>query len=102
MFSGTRTESWLCRGCLILVILFVSMQPVFGLSPEEAEGLTDQVVRLYGQGKYAEAIPFAKRALEIRVGLLGEKHPDTAESYNNLGELYRVIGDYGKAEPLYR
>jgi tetratricopeptide (TPR) repeat protein/CHAT domain-containing protein len=102
MFSGTRTESWFCRGCLILVILFVSMQPVFGQSLEEAEGLTDQVLQLYGQGKYAEAILFAKRAMEIRVRLLGEKHPDTAESYNNLGELYRVIGDYGKAEPLYQ
>jgi tetratricopeptide (TPR) repeat protein len=32
--------------------------------------------------------------------LLGLEHPDTANSLNNLGELYHVMGEYGKAEPL--
>jgi len=33
--------------------------------------------------------------------VLGEEHPSTAISYNNLAELYRNIGEYQKAEPLY-
>jgi len=33
---------------------------------------------------------------------LGEKHPDTAISYNNLASLYNSKGEYNKAEPLYK
>jgi CHAT domain-containing protein/tetratricopeptide (TPR) repeat protein len=76
------------------------MQPAFGQSVEEALELNARSQQLYGQGKYAEAMPLAKKALEIRLTLLGEKHHDTATSYNNLGSLYQAMGDYGKAEPL--
>ncbi|MDQ7085764.1 MAG: tetratricopeptide repeat protein [Sulfurovum sp.] len=33
--------------------------------------------------------------------LLGEEHPSTATSYNNLAGLYESMGAYEKAEPLY-
>ena len=33
---------------------------------------------------------------------LGPEHPDTATSLNNLAGLYDAMGDYAKAEPLYR
>ena len=33
---------------------------------------------------------------------LGPDHPDTATTLNNLAELYRSMGDYAKAEPLYQ
>ncbi len=33
---------------------------------------------------------------------LGENHPDYAQSLNNLASLYEAMGDYAKAEPLYR
>ena len=36
------------------------------------------------QGKYAEAEPLYRKALAIRRKVLGEDHPDTATSYNNL------------------
>ena len=42
-----------------------------------------------------------RQALAIRKKVLGEEHPDTAASLNNLGGLYRSMGDYAKAEPLY-
>ena len=32
---------------------------------------------------------------------LGPEHPDVARSLNNLGALYKVLGQYGKAKPLY-
>jgi len=32
---------------------------------------------------------------------LGAEHPYTALSLNNLAELYRSMGRYGEAEPLY-
>ena len=46
----------------------------------EAEKLNQQVIELYQQGKYNEAIPFAQQALAIRKKVLGDKHPDTANS----------------------
>jgi tetratricopeptide (TPR) repeat protein len=68
---------------------------------QEAERLNQQVLQLYQQGKYNEAIPLAEKALAIREKLLGKEHPDVAQSLNNLAELYRVQGNYSKAEPLY-
>ena len=33
---------------------------------------------------------------------MGEEHPDYATSLNNLAGLYKSMGEYAKAEPLYR
>jgi tetratricopeptide (TPR) repeat protein len=41
------------------------------------------------------------RSLAISEEQLGENHPDTASSLNNLAEFYRVTGKYSEAEPLY-
>src|SRR5262249_54233658 len=38
-------------------------------------------------GEYHGARPYAERALAIRRKVLGEEHPDTATSLNNLGML---------------
>ena len=40
---------------------------------------------LNSQGKYAEAEPLYRKALEIWQRVLGEDHPNTATSYNNVG-----------------
>ncbi len=53
------------------------------------------------QGRYEEAEPLHKKALELRKKLLGEDHPDVATSLNNLGLLYNNQGRYEEAEPLY-
>ncbi|KAF0112766.1 MAG: Tfp pilus assembly protein PilF [Rhodospirillaceae bacterium] len=66
----------------------------------EALALNDQVVVLYKQGQYAEAISLARRSLALREKILGTEHPDVAQSLNNLAELYRVQGLYPQAEPL--
>ena len=68
----------------------------------EAERLNQQVIELYNQGKYAEAIPLAERALAIREKILGAEHPDVATSLNNLAALYYSQGKYAQAEPLYQ
>jgi len=79
-----------------------------GLAPEprrllaEADRLNQRVVGLIGQGKSEAALEPARRALEIRKQVLGERHPDYATSLNNLAVLYRSMGDYAKAEPLFR
>ncbi len=69
----------------------------------EADKLSTEVVRLYGQAKFDEAIPLARRALKLREKLLSPTDPVLAESYNNLGILYIATSSFGDAEsPLKR
>ncbi len=68
----------------------------------EAKKLNQQIIQLYGQGKYAAAIPLAERALAIRKKILGNEHADVAGSLNNLAGLYSSQGRYRDAEPLYK
>jgi CHAT domain-containing protein/Flp pilus assembly protein TadD len=68
----------------------------------EVKRLNDEVARLYGKGKYDEAIPLAEQALAIYEKNLGPDHPQVATSLDSLAELYWAKGDYAKAEPLYQ
>jgi tetratricopeptide (TPR) repeat protein len=52
------------------------------------------------EGKYAQAETLAVKALEVRRRSLGEDHPDTLASENNLGTLYRCEGKYDQAGML--
>ncbi|XXY21910.1 CHAT domain-containing tetratricopeptide repeat protein [Sorangium sp. So ce216] len=69
---------------------------------EEAEQLNGRAVELEQAGRYDEAIPLARRALELRERALGLDHPDVAESLNTLATLLDAKGDHAAAEPLYR
>ncbi|WP_287738676.1 tetratricopeptide repeat protein [Microcystis sp. M179S2] len=81
-------------------------QVISQVSPQdklaEAERLTQQVIQLYQQGKYNEAIPLAEQALAISKQQLGDNHPLTAQSLNNLAGLYESQGRYSEAEPLFK
>ena len=57
---------------------------------------------LQNQGKYAEAEPLFRRAIEISEKALGKEHPTVATDYNNLAVLLQDQGKYAEAEPLYR
>jgi tetratricopeptide (TPR) repeat protein len=67
---------------------------------EQAEQLNQLVMKLYGEGRFQEAVAPAEQALAFREKALGLMHPDVAQSLNNLAELYRTQGAYGKTEPL--
>ncbi|HTN85194.1 MAG TPA: CHAT domain-containing tetratricopeptide repeat protein [Sorangium sp.] len=69
---------------------------------EEAEQLNGRAVELEQAGRYDEAIPLARRALELRERALGSEHPHVAISLNNLAWLLQTKGDYAAAEPLFR
>ncbi len=68
----------------------------------QAHDLNGRMTRLYGQGQYGAAAQLAEQALQIHKTVLGERHPDTAVSLSDLGQLYQSQGDYPKAEPLLK
>lgn len=66
---------------------------------EEASQLSQRVVNLYKEGKYDEALPLAKRALEIREKALGPEHDGVVSALINVGEIYSAKKKYGDAIP---
>lgn len=49
-----------------------------------------------------EAKTLLEEALELRLTMHGDDHPDVAESLNDLGTIYHKMGDYDEAEELIR
>ena len=56
-------------------------------------GLKIKLARLYdSQGKYDAAEPLYKECLATRKEVLGDRHPDTLSSLNNLAICYKAQG----------
>ena len=53
------------------------------------------------QGLFAQGLQWSEMALSISEKQLGPDHPSTGTSLNNLAGLYRSMGRYEAAEPLY-
>lgn len=68
----------------------------------EATRLTQEVLKLYNENKYIEALPLAKRCLELREKALGRNHELVATALNNLAGIYIGLKRYSDAEPLYK
>lgn len=69
---------------------------------DQAGDLNNRAVSFRSQGRYAEAEPLFRQALDIMERAKGAEHLDVAIILNNLGELYYVQGRYAEAEPFYQ
>ncbi len=63
----------------------------------EMDSLAGTMISNYGYilksvGRYEEALPLYRKALDIRITTLGESNPDTIVSMHNLAELYHNMG----------
>ncbi|HKV36995.1 MAG TPA: tetratricopeptide repeat protein [Pyrinomonadaceae bacterium] len=89
---------------LIFFSSFNSQDPAVQESPElqEASTLSESIVKLFNQHKYDEALPLAKRALEIREKLLPRTDPRISSSLTNLGEIYLARKDYKPARETFQ
>ncbi|MFF7238413.1 FxSxx-COOH system tetratricopeptide repeat protein, partial [Streptomyces collinus] len=56
---------------------------------------------LYRHGRDAHTIPLRTAVIAQCEQVLGDTHPDTLRSRNNLASAYRAAGDLGRAIPLY-
>jgi len=86
----------------ITFLLFASLLFAAQSSPEspelkEAATLTDSVVKLFNEQKFDEAVPLAKRALEIRERLLAPGDPRISTSLSYLADVYIARRSYGDA-----
>ena len=68
----------------------------------EAQELSARVVKLFAEANYDEALPLAKRVLELRVKSLGPEHLLIDEALYNLAEIYIAKTRYKAGQPLYR
>ena len=101
-----RGKRWVRIGSLFVCMTVLAHQSVMQASAqspaEEARALSSRAAELYRAGKVGEAIPLAKRALELREKALPAGHPDTATSVNNLAVFYEIQGRLTEAEQLHR
>ena len=69
----------------------------------EVANIMSNLALLYShQGRYSEAEPLIKEALDIGIISLGRIHPDVANTMSNLAALYSHQGRYSEAEPLIK
>jgi tetratricopeptide (TPR) repeat protein len=89
--------------CVLLALgLWILGCPAMLADDDDSSALNRQVSQLIEQGKYQEAMPIAKRLVQVAKRARGPEHPETADALNDLGFLYKKTGDYAKAEPLYQ
>ncbi len=88
---------------LCILCFLVALWP--GLALAQSAALMEaynQYKALNAQGRYAEAEPFARKALELSRKEFGPDHPHTGAFLNNLALLHQAQGRYAEAEPLYK
>ena len=87
---------------LLFLDLFFAGCPTSLAQSDDPSVLNQQVINLYKEGKYREAIPIAEKVLAIDKKVLDPENNLTVIAIENLAILYNSIGAYAKAEPLYQ
>jgi TonB family protein len=67
----------------------------------EAANLNSTVKKLFAEGKFDEALPLAKRVLEIRERVLGADDDRVVAALMNLAEIYNEKRKFGDAQALF-
>jgi CHAT domain-containing protein/tetratricopeptide (TPR) repeat protein len=70
--------------------------------PRQVFRLLQEVIPLYQQGCYQEAIVLAAQAGDLARQYLGQNHPGYAASLVALASSYQALGDHAAALPLFR
>ncbi len=85
-----------------------SLRTVRALDPEGRAALASvrdadaETSRLFGEGKFAEAMSMAERHAEIARRTLGAEHPETIGAVNDIGVLLQARGSLADAERFFR
>ena len=92
--------------CLLLTSLLITSTVVSQSSQEppelsEASEMTKSAAKYFKEGKFDEALPLARRALEIREQMLPPTDPRVTMALTNLGDLYLAKRDYDDARKTF-
>jgi tetratricopeptide (TPR) repeat protein/CHAT domain-containing protein len=68
----------------------------------ELQQLEEQSSSLLKQGYLDQALDYALRRCDLTRKYLGENHPKYAASLRSLAHVYKTMGDYSRAEDLYK
>ena len=90
------------RDALSIELLGARLQAKRTSGQGTSSTLDTLATELQNQGKYDEAEPLFREALEVDRETLGNRHPDTLAAISNLGGLLHAKGDLAAAEPLCR
>lgn len=93
----------LCQYLLAHALTCIEWAMYAGIRTELSALLLSRVgYFLSSQGSYKQAETLYKEALATRRAVLGEQHPDTVRSLNNLAVLYQNLGRYKEVYPLFK
>jgi CHAT domain-containing protein/tetratricopeptide (TPR) repeat protein len=87
---------------VVMTLALVLAAPSLAQQGEDSNVLNSRIIKLYQDGKYAEAIPLARHALAIDERSFGPNHPNVAVCLNNLAQLLQATNRLAEAEPLMR
>ena len=85
----------------ILLVIFLTVSVALSATLDDVLDLDNTAFKYYQNGNYLKSLEFQMKALGIKEKILGQYHPDTATSYNNIGAVYFKMSDYIKALEFY-
>ena len=97
-----RLGLWMVLALVLLAGVIGAVDNAAAQSADDIDALNRRVLELYGAGKYAEAIPLARRYAEAMKARRGSDHPDYATALNNLSQLLVETNRLAEAEPPIR
>jgi TonB family protein len=86
---------------LLTSSIVISQSPPEPPELAEATEMIKSVAKLFKEGKFDEALPLAKRALEIRERLLPPNDARVSLSLGYLGDVYMAKRDYNNARKTF-
>ena len=95
-FIAYRLSPIAYRSLILLALLCV---PAYA---QESRTWFEEGNLLYRDGRYEEALPLYREALEIAKTHLGEDHPSTLRNMNNMGLFLQDMKRWGEAEAMLR
>jgi len=98
----TRVFRLLVPAFVLLSSTTLNAQPTQSSDLARSQELNSTVLKLFSAGQYAEALPPAREALQLRERALGSEHEDLIPLITNLGEISYALKKFDDAETFFR
>ena len=98
---------WVSVGAMTATLIMVSVSPLLSVDVDQVRhwgNFARKASWLYKKGQYQEAVEPAENALRLAEKIFTEEEDQErlATSLFRLGSIYRKLGRYAEAEPLYK